>query len=250
MRNFIIIVVLFLFSCKTENKKTVIPFETEQLLLVITDSLQSPSGVIYAFEKQANENDFTQVFDGFNVRLGKNGLAWGRGLHPVNEDMKVFKKEGDGKSPAGVFLLESVFGFKTAAEMKYLKMPYIQITEMLECIDDKTSKYYNKIIESNKADTLDWNSSEKMFKYGKWYEQGVVVAHNKSKIEPGCGSCIFIHNMVEPDETTAGCTELMPEDIKLIIDWLDIAKTPVLVQLSAGDYKVYKNKWTLPSIKK
>lgn len=248
MRNFIVIVLLILFSCKTENKETVIPTGTEQLLLVITDSLSSPYGVIYAFKKQTNENNFTQVFDGFNVRLGKNGLAWGGGLHPVNEDMKVFKKEGDGKSPAGVFLLENIFGFETA-EMKYLKMPYIQITEMLECVDDKTSKYYNKIIESNKADTLDWSSSEKMFKYGKWYEQGIVVAHNKSKIELGCGSCIFIHNMVEPDETTVGCTELMPENLKLIIDWLDIDKTPVLVQLSAGDYKVYKDKWDLPFIK-
>ncbi|RKX81153.1 MAG: hypothetical protein DRP58_12200 [Spirochaetes bacterium] len=252
MNNLKILIIIFflvLLSCKTENEKRVIPANTEQLLIVITDSVSSSSGLIYGFEKLSEDANFTQVFNGFKISLGKNGLAWGKGLHPINADMEDFKKEGDMKSPAGVFLLESVFGFKPVGKMNHLKMPYLQITEMLECVDDKNSKYYNKIIERNKVDTIDWNSSEKMMKYGKWYEQGVVVAHNKVETESGCGSCIFIHNMVELNETTVGCTEIDTVNLKIIINWLDIKKTPIFVQLSLGDYQIYKNKWELPLIK-
>ena len=127
------------------------------------------------------------------------------------------KQEGDGRSPAGVFHLNSVFGYKPADQMKKLKMPYLHLTQMTECIDDPNSRYYNQIIFRNKiaeTDQVDWKSSEKMREMGHCFELGVVVEYNHDPIQHGAGSCIFLHNWLNQHNTTAGCTAMAPEEMR------------------------------------
>ena len=87
---------------------------------------------------------------------------------------------------------------------------------------------------------VDWQSSEKMYFADIWYEQGVVVDQNMDPIINGSGSCIFLHNWSTPDETTAGCTEMEPVNLKKIIYWLDSSANPILVQLTKELYNEYK----------
>jgi L,D-peptidoglycan transpeptidase YkuD (ErfK/YbiS/YcfS/YnhG family) len=46
-------------------------------------------------------------------RLGKNGLIWGKGHHPVPAGVGT-KKEGDSRSPAGVFSIGGAWGYSPA----------------------------------------------------------------------------------------------------------------------------------------
>jgi D-alanyl-D-alanine dipeptidase len=201
-------------------------------------------------ERQSSEVEWNLVASEIPVVLGRSGLGWGIGLHEKMEggDLPV-KCEGDGRSPAGVFALSLVFGYSPADRMTGLKMPYIHITEFIECIDDVNSKYYNQIVSRSdieKKDTVDWQSSEKMRNAGIYYELGVEVDHNENDIKRGAGSCIFLHNWATPDETMQGCTGMSPENMKQLVYWLDETKNPVLVQLTKKLYHELRNKWNLP----
>lgn len=223
-----------------------IPENSSQILLVLTDSITSTKGYLFYFEKQKDKNSWTQIENKIPVILGKNGLGWGRGLNSIDSSKLPIKTEGDGRSPAGVFELGTAFGYSTADEMKGLKIPYIPITEMVECIDDIKSDYYNQIVKRDEIKKVDWQSSEKMFFADIWYQQGVIVNQNTNEISKGSGSCIFLHNWSKPNETSAGCTEMEPINLKKIIYWLDSSANPILIQLTKRLFTEYKNIWKLP----
>jgi D-alanyl-D-alanine dipeptidase len=227
--------------------KTPIPDNCQQMLLVITDSTTATKGYMYQLQRD-NADKKWQKKDKIIISLGRNGLGAGIGLHDVKNLSPLSpKREGDGKSPAGIFDLSAVFGYKSPQKMSHLQMPYIHITTLIECIDDAASDFYNNIL-SKEGKNIDWNSSEKMSRAGIYYEQGIVVEHNTKPIKKGAGSCIFIHNWAKPYETTAGCTVMEPADLTKIINWLDSEKRPVLVQLTQQLYDEFMKKWKLPQI--
>lgn len=244
MTRLALFVVLFYSLCFSQEELS-LPDNSLQLILVITDTIHSTKGRLYYFDRNDSWN---QAGGEAKAALGKNGLGWGRGIHNfIPEDFPV-KKEGDGKSPAGIFKVEAAFGFAQPEEMKHLKIPYIHINDMLECIDDVKSEYYNQVVYRDSVDKIDWNSSEKMHRYGKWYEQGIIIEQNSDTIINGAGSCIFIHNWVDPDETSMGCTEMDAPYLTELIKWLDNKKNPVFVQLPKYLIAKYWDKWQLPEI--
>lgn len=238
------LICLFAPFSSSQDTKTPIPADSRQMIVVVTDSASSTKGFLYRFEKKNGNWELTK--EKIPIVLGRNGLGWGRGLQQIDSSLLPVKYEGDGRSPAGVFTLSYAFGYAKVEEMKNLNFPYIGVTSTLECIDDVKSKYYNQLVNNNEADTIDWQSSEKMYFADIYYEQGVVVDQNIDPIVKGSGSCIFLHNWAVPDETSAGCTEMEPANMKEIIYWLDYSEYPVLVQLTKQLYKKYQQDWQLP----
>lgn len=241
---------IFLFSfCAKNNTKSPIPSSSNQMILVLTDSIKATSGNLFYLERENLESEWKIANKKINVVIGKNGLGWGRGLHTIPQKSKFpIKREGDGRSPAGVFKLSSVFGYAKPEKMQNLKMPYIHLTKNIECIDDSNSKYYAKIVNRKKVENVDWQSSEKMSSSGIYYKLGIVVEHNRNPIKSGSGSCIFIHNWGNPNEATSGCTEMTPKKTKEIVYWLEKSKNPILVQLTKKIYLNLIQKWELPKL--
>ncbi|MDA3860663.1 MAG: L,D-transpeptidase family protein [Melioribacteraceae bacterium] len=245
--------VFLLIACTKVNETSIIPNSSNQMILVLTDSITATNGILYSFERDNSKSDWKQLNNRTNVVLGRSGLGLGIGLHNYSDLQNIpAKVEGDGRSPAGIFRLSSVFGYNSADNMTDIKMPYFHITEMSECVDDVSSKYYNQIVqkdEINNTDTVDWQSSEKMNSMGIYYALGVVIDHNSNSIEKGSGSCIFLHNWADSNETMAGCTAMVPEKLKEIVFWLDDAKNPILIQLTSKIYFDLIKKWDLPEVK-
>lgn len=241
---FISLIVL-VSSCSVFHKP--IPQSTLQLVLVIADSATGTKGNLYQFDRKSSSENWTLAARDIPVVFGRNGIAWGQGLHreETYEGMEV-KKEGDGKSPAGVFYLSSVFGY---SDIPDITMPFIPVSALIECIDDVNSRYYNQVVNRNdlpEGEQPDWESSEKMSEYGIYYEQGIIVDHNTSPIRRGKGSCIFLHNWKTADDVTAGCTAMNPKHLTLLINWLDAPKKPVLALLTREQYEALRERWTLP----
>jgi D-alanyl-D-alanine dipeptidase len=155
------------------------------------------------------------------------------------------KKEGDGKSPAGVFSLLESFGYATAAESGIQTFPYRPLTPNTEGVDDPQSRSYNRIVEYTPGAPKDWNSAEQMLRNDELYRWGVVVGHN-TKPFAGAGSCIFLHLWEGPTKGTAGCTAMPLEKIEALVRWLDASKKPLLVQLPREEYERLKKDWELP----
>jgi L,D-peptidoglycan transpeptidase YkuD (ErfK/YbiS/YcfS/YnhG family) len=142
---------------------------------------------------------------------GRNGLA------PVGE-----KREGDGRTPSGVFALERGFGYEPLAT----RMPYIVLTPEMIWIDDARSDRYNMLAEKREGEGL---SYEIMKRDDDLYKYGIVVEYNTRAIVPGAGSAIFFHVWHSPRTATAGCIAIAePEMVRLLL-WLDPARYPLTV---------------------
>ncbi len=197
--------------------------KSKQLIVVQTKGWNDNSGTLQRYEKDAK--GWHKVGERIDVRLGRNGLGWGIGLHHTPKDAKYIKKEGDGRSPAGIFALKQAFGYAPFV----VDYPYKVYKETDHCVDDVHSKYYNKIVDSTKI-TPDYHSMEHMKFPKNYYKYGIVVNHNHIDEDgalPGAGSCIFLHIKEIP---TAGCTVMKEEQIKEIIRWLEEKKQPLLLQ--------------------
>ena len=249
---FILLLYILLAANLIAGTGNSIPKSSRQFVIVITDSLTATSGNLYCFDRNTPSKAWKPWNKAIEVSLGRSGLGMGYGLHDTLSLSKLPpKKEGDGRSPAGIFELSAVFGYESIEEMDNLNMPYIHITEMIECVDDPNSDFYNQIVSNQKpASKIDWHSSEKMSRAGIYYEQGIVVEHNTNPVSKGAGSCIFLHNWAKLFETTAGCTVMEPADLSKIIDWLESENNPVLVQLTQQLYNDLKERWKLPEITK
>jgi D-alanyl-D-alanine dipeptidase len=203
--------------------------DTKQLLVVTTNNWSTSAGSLQRYER--DNKRWVQVGKAIDIKLGRNGLGWGIGLHEVPKDAKIMKKEGDGKAPAGIFRLKQAFGY---APFK-IDYPYEVYKETDHCVDDVNSKYYNKIVDSTKIER-DYKSHERMKFPKDYYKYGIVVDHNGitegAKSKRGAGSCIFIHMKSVP---TAGCTVMNESQIQEVLRWLDPIAEPLLVQGTQKD---------------
>jgi D-alanyl-D-alanine dipeptidase len=214
-----------------------------QLLLVVTPDWDTVRGTLQRFERGAHTESWRPVGAAGMIVVGKNGTAWDPlASQPIKGPVKA---EGDGRSPAGVFSLGKAFGYAAASGAGWLKLPYLTVTEGVECVDDPTSTVYNQIVDRRAIKTPDWNSSEKMREVGEAYRWGVVVNYNTPAVAKR-GSCIFLHIGGDQGKGTAGCTAMAPEFLREVMAWVDPDKAPVLVQLPRAAYDALKPAWSLP----
>ncbi len=196
---------------------------TKQLIVVTTKNWSTSSGILQRYEKEGKA--WHKVEKAIDIKLGRNGLGWGIGLHTIPKDAKFIKKEGDGKAPAGIFELKQAFGYFPFV----VGYPYEVYKSTDHCVDDVNSKFYNKIVDSTKV-KVDYKSKEHMRFPKDYYKYGIVVNHNhidEAGAKKGAGSCIFIHIKKVP---TAGCTVMNEDEMKEIIKWLEVKNHPLLVQ--------------------
>jgi D-alanyl-D-alanine dipeptidase len=216
---------------------------SQQMVVVTAADWKATNGWLRRFER----NDQGWQVNGAPLRvvLGRSGLGWGRGEHPLPQAGPQ-KKEGDGRSPAGLFLLPYAFGYAASDSVREIKLPYVQCTASLECVDDTNSSYYNVIVDRRSVGAPDWSSSEKMRMSDDEYRLGIFVKHNSSPAQPGAGSCIFMHIWKGPDVPTSGCTAMSAGGMERLLGWLDAKAHPVLLQLPVSEYQRFQTAWHLP----
>lgn len=220
-----------------------VPDAARQLVLVVTASWDTTSGTLRRFVRSGSHAPWRRAGSAVPVVVGVNGLAWGDdSLGAADEP---HKREGDGRSPAGVFPLESAFGFAPSSAMTRVRLRYLPLTAGTECVDDTASVHYNTIVDRERVPTVDWSSSEHMRRIAQ-YQVGVLVAYNTQPARKGRGSCIFLHIWDGPGSSTAGCTAFPRPDVEAMLGWLDPKQRPVLVQLPAAQYARLKKAWALP----
>jgi len=218
--------------------------ECKQIILVLTPSWNSISGRIQLFERNLTGRWMT-IRRNFPCVVGRSGLGWGIGLHGTGVDGDPRKREGDGRAPAGIFQLSTCMGVASAKQALVIHFPYRQITAATEAVYDPRSLYYNRVVDRDTVDRVDWSAAEQMLRPDGLYRWIVVVEHNW-KPYSGFGSCIFLHLWQGQEIPTIGCTAMGLEDLEFVVHWLDGKKRPLLVQLPEPVYLSLKQKWELP----
>jgi zinc D-Ala-D-Ala dipeptidase len=216
----------------------------EQLVTVTTNRWDDVNATVNLYERAAG-SIWRRVGNPFPAMIGKNGLAWGIGLHGTSKPGEPEKREGDKKAPAGVFRFGDVFGTARPEQVRFLRLPYREVTPTTEAIDDPKSKYYNQVIDRRAVINPDWASSESMVQVGGRYRLGIIIAHNTAAY-PGFGSCIFFHVWDLKYPGTTGCTATSYDHLVRLLRWLDPKKNPLLVELPAREYETLSTPWGLP----
>ena len=221
-----------------------------QAVIVKTANWKAHQGSLQCYERSSTNETWKARGESIPIVVGRNGLGWGVGLHPAvdmetHRDGGKEKREGDGRAPAGIFRLSSAFGYAPAKEAGGIKLPYLQATPSLRCVDDTQSLHYNRIVDSALIKP-DWKSAEEMHRPDDQYRMGIVVDHNTNPVVSGRGSCIFIHIWRGADKGTAGCTAMSQENMERLLRWLDPSANPVLIQLPERIYPKLRTAWDLP----
>lgn len=221
-----------------------VPAGTRQLLLSTSAGWSETRGRLQAYERAAASEPWRAVGAPIEAVLGRSGLGWGRGLHaPVAEGPQ--KREGDGRSPAGVFDLRLLTGASPRPPAG-VRLAYREATPTLRCVDDPRSRFYNRLVDEA-VTAKDWATAEQMRRADGLYRFVVWVGHNDAPPLPGGGSCIFLHLRARPDSTTAGCTAFDSGPMERLLRWLDPAARPVLVQLPEPELRARAGEWGLPA---
>ena len=244
----VIISPVFTLSCNTAQKADSPVRNSGQILLVTAENDSVHTADMFAFNRTGSSWQKTASFP---VAIGGNGLGWGIGLHDSTdcEPAEPVKREGDGKSPMGVFELARAYGY-LPPEVVDTRFPYARSDSDLICIDDAENEYYNMVVNMREKglDAAHLPSHEEMVRRDDLYKFTVFVEHNAKSTEQGAGSCIFLHLWSGEDSHTAGCTAMAETDMVALLSWLDPEKNPVLVQLTLKNYLRLQDKWGLPGL--
>ncbi|QWT20275.1 L,D-transpeptidase family protein [Bacillus sp. NP157] len=219
---------------------------SRQMVVVTTDGWDANLGTLRTYVREGGA--WKAVGDPSPVTIGKQGSAWGVGLSPAQANGPQ-KKEGDGRSPAGVFRIGKAFGY---AENNPTALPYTGLTASDYCVDVDGSPYYNQLIDADKvgAKAVE-GATEPMrrdlhFNGDHAYRIGFVIEHNPDG-KKGQGSCIFAHLWRTPTTGTAGCTAMADATMERLLAWLDPKKNPVFVLLPKTEYARLRDSWNLPA---
>lgn len=216
-----------------------------QAVVVTTADWTAVDATLQRFERPSAGAPWRPAGGPVPAAVGRAGLAWGTGMHPPASGVQ-WKREGDGKAPAGIFRLSSAFGYAPAAEAGWIRMPYVQSDASVECVDDSGSRFYNRRVDRDTIPRPDWTSHEEMRRPDALYGWGVWVDHNSDPPQPMGGSCIFLHVWAGPGVATSGCTAFAEPDVRQLLAWLDPRARPVLVQLPRDEYDRLRGEWDLP----
>ncbi len=181
-----------------------IPQKSSQLIVV--SDVNGTRAKLSCYERVGEK--WRKIFEEVVVNIGRNGVGK--------------EREGDGKTPVGVYPLKEVYGYDKVET----KMPFFLSDKRLLCVDDADSRYYNQIVDSGRV-VKDFNSFEYMRRDDGLYEIVVTVGYNAQN-RADRGSCIFLH-ISNGEKATAGCIAMEKEALKKIVKWLDPKKFPLIL---------------------
>ena len=123
-------------------------------------------------------------------------------------------REGDGKTPVGVFTFDRAFGI---ADDPGCAIPYRKVTEDDYWSGDQRDGYqYNRMVSIKDYPDLDKGSSEHIVDYDVAYVYCLNISYN-ADCTPGAGSAIFLHCFNEVKPYTGGCVAVPEAVMKTIM---------------------------------
>lgn len=174
--------------------------DLEQMIVVKAHSREGITATVTMHEKQ--DGIWTEILnvDGY---LGYGGIDK--------------EREGDGKTPTGLYGLSIAFGKK---EDPGSLIPYTHVDEKYWWVGDYDSKYFNQLCHEDMKGRdwkLDPAVNEHLWDY-KGYNYCLFLEYNTEGIDQK-GSCIFFHCIGEKLETL-GCIAVAEEDMIFILQHL------------------------------
>lgn len=133
---------------------------------------------------------------------GEAQCALGRG--GIRRD----KREGDGATPVGAFLLRRALYRQDRLSRPQTKLPLKALRPDDGWSDDPADPFYNRPVTRPHP-----FSHETLWRADNLYDVIVVIGHNDAPVIPGHGSAVFIHLATVDYSPTAGCVAVAAHDL-------------------------------------
>lgn len=172
-----------------------LPEEALRLVVVEAEGLKAN---VSMYERAGASEAWTQVVSTEEGLIGRKGMG------------KV--REGDEKTPAGFYQMDTPFG--TAAAQEGFPKNYLQVDQSWYWDGDSASDRYNQLVNVNTYTAFDRTKSEHLATYGGVsYRYCINTGYNKEGT-PYRGSALFLH--CSGGSNTAGCIAI-PEAVMVTI---------------------------------
>ena len=201
----------------------------EQVIIVSSSDLHSARARLSAYEKSA-DGRWIAIEKDVPAFVGARGIVAG-----------ADRRQGTNTTPAGTYAITSAFGRKPNPGTT---LPYVHIdTNDAWTYNPKVPATYNLF----QSAPVSWRSYggyvEHLWDLGRQYNYVAVldynlstgtittdargVRHTNQPADTRAGGGIFLH--VSKGVPTAGCISINESAMRHVMDWLDLAKHPVIV---------------------
>ncbi|TFE68230.1 L,D-transpeptidase family protein [Methylacidiphilum caldifontis] len=219
----------------------------QQLITVVVPSSSACEGYMKLFQRIGEGGQWNPDSDFIPILIGKNGLTWGKGLHEPQEG--EHKKEGDGKTPAGIFNLGLIMGIADELPSGAQWPLYHKKSPLDAWIEDPALDNYNHLVTiKDSSSPPEWFEKQRLRIEDPHLEWMIFIEHNYPDSKPGLGSAIFIHERYGEHTPTSGCVAMEKEKLVDLIRWISYPSKPKIVILSIPDYARLQSLWDLPPL--
>jgi L,D-peptidoglycan transpeptidase YkuD (ErfK/YbiS/YcfS/YnhG family) len=186
-------------------------YRATRLIVVTVPNMQTTAALVRTFERMSPASRWEQRTASEPAVVGMRGIAWGDIYASLAKEDEPVKREGDHRTPAGIYRISATFGAEDTKLPGHLTlMPSKQF-----CVEDANSRYYGKIVPQSVAGET--TSGEDMAKF-PLYRRGLVIDY-PPRPKDQAGSCIFLHVWGAPDAGTEARIGLPEERVAYLEDW-------------------------------
>lgn len=203
-----------------EIDKINIPADS-QVLITLAGGRSSDTGELNVYTK-GDDGAWKTVYAGIRAKYGMNGL--------------YKEKEGDSKTPVGVFKMNTPFGIADSVEG--FPDNYIKVDPDMYWNGDSASDRYNKLVNAKEYTAFDRSASEHLINYSGYYDYCIDTGYNYEGT-PYRGSAIFLHCVIN-DEHTHGCIAIPKEYMTEIMKLYSEGNTYIAIYDTADPAAMYR----------
>ena len=150
------------------------------------------------------------------------------------------KKEGDGKSPVGIWALGQGYYRSDRQVRPQTSLPLTPLRKGWGWCETAGDRNYNRMVDMPYA-----TSHEELWRNDRLYDIVIETSHNRRPRVQGRGSAIFFH-LARPDYgATAGCIALSLKDMRKILAFCS-PKTSLVIWPPGGQPLNALRKWPNP----
>jgi L,D-peptidoglycan transpeptidase YkuD (ErfK/YbiS/YcfS/YnhG family) len=216
--------------------------EARQLVLVTAEGILVDKGTLRRYARTGPGAPWVEAGQPVPCRLGRKGLGQGRGLAAALPGGPV-KREGDGRTPAGVFSIPAAFGYASAedAARAGVRLPYVAVSDRTSCVTDAGSPLFGRVVGPEERPEGGVRQ-DRMVRDDGANAWGLVIGHNVGAADPQAGTCIFLNVRPAGGPATGGSVGIPAEAAAALAAWLDPSAKPVVAVMPEAEAKA----WGLP----
>jgi L,D-peptidoglycan transpeptidase YkuD (ErfK/YbiS/YcfS/YnhG family) len=189
-----------------------VPAGHDQAVTVTVSSSRTTTAVYEVWQRSSS--GWRRVMGPWSAHVGYNGVA-----------ATGAKREGDGRTPSGVYGFAFAFGVRANPGVHLAWRPVSSSTLVWD--DDSASHRYNLWTDTRYASA---GRRPEPLRASPAYDAAVAIAYNTAR-KPGLGSAIFMH--VSTGRPTAGCVSLPTTQLTQVLRWLQPSQHP-LISIGTG----------------